>query len=422
VTTHERGPVRRRFCGALALGPIVALLLLVPRAAAAAISAGPTVDVPWLQDSFPEVTAAVLADGSFAIASTEVFQLTRQEVGVRLQAQFFRANGGAQTRPLVLIRPPGVVTYAGVGSLGTRYFLAWQDLKRAHAAFYSQQGALLGPPFPWPHSDVPFFAAHYRFGNAPRWRFLPLTYDFAGVNDDVPYYHIFLRAAQPTGALLGPPVELAPPPLIADVEDAAINGSGRFVVVSHQCSPCIRAMQIFDGAVTPRTPLLTAGVPQFDGPAGTTVNGIGSAVVMDPQGRVLLSWVTDLDQPAHRIVIRLYDQQGAPLSDVLQIGGEAPLGGPLTHGLKALDDGTFVVSWLVSSPPNDTARLFVEHIDLRTGTFDEPVAVAEGPIVGALLELNGAGKGVMVWQTQEFNALGDLVSSEGHLRVIRVKP
>jgi hypothetical protein len=420
VTRYGRPSGWRRSCGGLALGQILALLLLAPRAAAAAISAGPTIEVPWMQsvDDFAEVTAAVLADGSFAIASTEVFEPAPQEFTVRLQAQFFRATGGALTRPLVLIRPPGVVSYAGVGSLGTRYFLVWQDSKRAHAAFYSEQGTLLGQPFPWPASDIPDFAAYYRFGNAPLWRFLPITYDFAGLYLDVPYYRIFLRAAQPSGALLGPPVELAPH-VLSDLEAAAINGSGWFVVLSTRCAmpppmvlPCVRGIQIFADAVTPRTPLITADVPQEVGNGGFTA-GIG------PQGQVLLTWVTDLDQPAPRFVARLYDRHGSPASEELQVVTPAAPGlSPLKRGMKALDDGSFVLSWLLHSQVTNTATLFVDRFDPKTKTFEEPVALAEGLITNAVLELNGAGRGVVVWQTQEVDAEGGLISNAGHLRVL----
>jgi hypothetical protein len=144
VTGYGRPSGWRRPCGGLALGQILALLLLVPRAAAAAISAGPTIDVPWMQsvNDFADVTAAVLTDGSFAIASTETFQPTPQQLTTRLQAQFFRATGAPQTRPVVL-RPLGGVGSAGVGSVGSRYFLAWEGHGGAHAAFYSQQGILL---------------------------------------------------------------------------------------------------------------------------------------------------------------------------------------------------------------------------------------------------------------------------------------
>jgi hypothetical protein len=86
-----------------------------------------------------------------------------------------------------------------------------------------------GQPFSWPFSDIPD-AAHYRFGNAPLWRFLPITFASAGLFEGAPYYRTFLRAAKPNGRLLGSPVELAPQALTF-FEDAAINGSGRFVVV-----------------------------------------------------------------------------------------------------------------------------------------------------------------------------------------------
>ncbi|HEV3075816.1 MAG TPA: hypothetical protein VHB47_15445 [Thermoanaerobaculia bacterium] len=399
-------------------------MLLVPRPATAAISAGPTIDLPWMQyvNDFAAVTAAVLADGSFAIAGTEAFQPTPQEITERLQAQFFRASGAAQTPPVVL-RPPGGVGAAGVGSVGSRYFLVWEGRGGAHAAFYSQQGALLGQPFPWPISDIPEFAAHYRFGDAPLWRFLPITFTSAGLFEGYPYYRTLLRAAQPNGHLLGSPVELAPQALTF-FEDAAINGSGRFVVVSDQCSladpglPCIRGMQMFDGAVTPRTPLVSAEVPQDESPGGVGNSSVRAAI--GAQGQVLLTWFTDEQLPVPRYVARLYDRDGSPASDEVPVVTPAVLDLSPIREVKALDDGSFVLSWLLYTQVDHMATLFVVRFDPQTKSFEEPVALAEGSMAGALLELNGAGRGVIVWQTEESNADGNVIAKEGHLRVIRV--
>jgi hypothetical protein len=407
---------------------IVALLVLAPRAATAAISAGPARDVPWMQhvDYFPEVTAAVLADGSFALASTEVLQITPQVYTVRLQAQFFRPNGGAQTQPLVLIRSPGAVSYAGVGSLGSRYFLVWQDDRRAHVVFYSEEGTRLGEPFSWPYSDIADFAGYYRFGDAPRWRFLPITYRLAGYDaDNNPLYRTFLRVAGPDGQLLGPPVALAPEDDLAYLDDAAINGSGRFVVVSTRCSgadatlPCPRGLQIFDGAFRPHTPFLSADVAQDEEPGGVRNGAFRTAI--GPQGQVLLTWFTDQQAAVPRFVARLYDENGSPASDVLPVvEPPVPQLSPIPR-VKALDDGTFVLSWRSYSPVDNTWTLVVDRFDPRTRSFEAPVTLAVGHIRGALLELNGAGKGVVVWQTEELDDAGRLLSVDGHLRVIRVK-
>jgi hypothetical protein len=424
VTGYGRPPDWRRSCGGLALGQILALLLLVPRAAAAAISAGPTIDVPWMQsvNDFADVTAAMLTDGSFAIAGTETLQPTPQQLTIRLQAQFFRATGAPQTRPVVL-QPPGGVGSAGVGSVGSRYFLAWEGHGGARAAFYSQQGVLLGQPFSWPFSDIPDFAAHYRFGDAPLWRFLPITFVSAGLFEGAPYYRTFLRAAKPNGRLLGSPVELAPQALTF-FEDAAINGSGRFVVVSDQCSladpslPCVRGMQMFDDAVTPRTPFISADVAQDTGPGGVGNSSFSAAI--GPQGQVLLTWFTDEQLPVPRYVARLYGQDGAPASDEVEVVTPAVPNLSPIRGAKALDDGSFVLAWLLYTQVDHVATLFVDRFDPQTKTFEEPVVLAEGAMAGALLELNGAGKGVVVWQTEELNADGSVVAKAGHLRVIRV--
>jgi hypothetical protein len=92
-----------------------------------------------------------------------------------------------------------------------------------------------GQPFSWPFSDIPD-AAHYRFGNAPLWRFLPITYQFTGLNDaGSPTYRVFVRAAEAPGHLLGLSLAVGAPGA-AFVEDAAINGRRGADAISYALS------------------------------------------------------------------------------------------------------------------------------------------------------------------------------------------
>lgn len=414
--THTCQPPRRSSTQAWRLLATVSVLLVFSglQARAATLNVGPAIDLPWMTDVhyFETVTAAVVENGSFAIAADLTFQLTSQDYTWRFQAQFFDATGAAQTRPLVLIRSP--FADGGIGSVGTSYFLAWEDSEHARATIYSEQGKPIGEPFAWPYSDIFAFASYYSFGSAPGWRFEPTTYVYAGLDaQGNAMFQTVLRAAEPTGTLLGRPYALGSATI---VEDVAINGSGRLVVVSHECPPCSRSLQIFDDGVKPLTALISANVPSL------ADNSNSAVVALDAEGNVLLGWVTDFDKPDHELVARLYDQAGSPVSGVFQLGTASPLIEPLPHGLKALDDGTFVAAWLVpSGVHNDTDRLYVEHFNPRTGVFAPPVLVAQGNIAGATVAVNNLGKGVAVWETQEFVS-GSPVSTAGHFSVVRVDP
>jgi len=196
------------------------------------------------------------------------------------------------------------------------------------------------------------------------------------------------------------------------------------VVVSDQCSvadpslPCVRGMQMFDDAVTPRTPFISADVAQDTGPGGVGNSSFSAAI--GPQGQVLLTWFTDEQLPVPRYVARLYDQYGSPASDEVEVVTPAVPDLSPIRGAKALDDGSFVLAWLLYTQVDHMATLFVDRFDPQTKRYEEPVALAEGAMAGALLELNGAGKGVVVWQTEELDADGSVAAKAGHLRVIQV--
>lgn len=112
--------------GALACFPIIALLLLAPPPATAAISLGPTIDLPSQAVDFSGATVAVLADGSFAIAGYPY------DLGFsQYQVQFFSA-GGDLLPPVLLEAPVGYTEppgFVGVGSLGGSYFVVWQPYR-----------------------------------------------------------------------------------------------------------------------------------------------------------------------------------------------------------------------------------------------------------------------------------------------------
>jgi hypothetical protein len=87
---------------------------------------------------------------------------------------------------------------------------------------------------------------------------------------------------------------------------------------------------------------------------------------------------------------------------------------------KALDDGSYVLAWLTFSDLANSGTLLIEHFDPMRGVFEEPLVLGGGPILGALMALNGAGKGVVVWLTGGFDAQGQPIPAAGHMTVVRV--
>lgn len=402
---------------ALACVQIVALMLLAPPTATAEVAVGPTKDLPWSQVDFQAGAVAVLANGSFAITTLR----TDADLNPH-QVQFFNAAGDL-VRTRLLRNPSNLVSEdVGVGSLGGSYLVVWQDFRfdggiayaHAFAQLYSEKGMPLGTQFLWPSSAIPNFANFYRFGSAPRWLFLPITYEL--LPDQCfnnPLYQILLRVAEPNPIPQLPPIRIGPP-VVSNIEDAAVNGSGRFVVDAFSCSSsqcdsgsqCVRGIQIFDAERRPITPFVTAAVTQTE---------VQAVVAINARGQVLLQYYS-----SGRNLVRLYEENGSPASH------EVPLRmGDLYEsgiGIKGLDDGTFVLAWLASDPtgpygPHGTAFV-IDRFDPRTNRFEAPVAIASAfQFRNAAMTLGGNGRGVVVWQSQDAD-----FQFAGHLASINITP
>jgi hypothetical protein len=408
-----------RLCCVLAV-VTVAFVLLCPSIAGAAgssVTVGPPIEVPWLIDinPFSLATVATLANGSFAVAGLNEYFDANNLIVTAVVAQFFRPDGAPRTRPTILIQPPAEVFDTGIGSVGDRYFLAVKYQKRTYALFYSGAGTPLGPPFRWPSSDIDEFMTYYRFGGAPLWRFLPITHHLIGYDqDNIPLYNSFFQVADADGVRLGVPVELP------NVGDAAINGTGRFVVVEEQppCPPCaVRGIRIFDSAVRPLTPLLTDGVPQYEEPGG--ILNSPAAPAINNRGEVLLLWMAGIqDVSGGHVVARLFSGAGVPALQVIQVAMPTPLQyAALAARPIALNDGSFLVSWFISyNTPSRTIKVFMTRLDPKSGSVDEPLVLAEGDLKDWVLNVNSSGRGVIAWQ------IGEGFPSAAYLRIIKVTP
>jgi hypothetical protein len=402
------------------VAPVLILLLSLlaaQHAASAAITIGPTINLPWSQVDFQGGTVAMLANGSFAIASL------RPDLNT-FEVQFFNAVGDLMT-PALFIPPVGSsedTGGVGVGSMGGSYIVVRQDFRgaditqpyaHAYAQLYSDRGTPLGAQFLWPASDLPNFADFYRFGSAPLWRFLPITYEFLpDVGPDLTY-QVSLRVGEPNPLPQLPPLQVGVP-VVSNIEDAAINGRGRFVVDSLQCAsypppilPCIRGIQIFDDAAKPLTAFRTGDVTQTAFSAFAAINA---------KGEVMLHFLT----PAGRAVVRLYDANAS------QESAQIPLNTLHLYyetyvGMKGLDDGSFVLAWTARDPQGASGNgeaLLIARFDPQSQSFDEPIviAIASYHFRKAVLNVNGDGRGVIVWETQGIDPFG---TTAGYLRLIR---
>jgi hypothetical protein len=406
-------------CG---LGAVLALL--GPRAAVAEINLGPPVEVPWLAVALPEtVSLAVLEDGSFAIAGTEIEQNDSGGETVRFLVQFFAANGAPEGEPVTVLTGDFAID-GGVGSLGDHYLVTWSRFFQGdtRAAFFADAGMRFGRVLAWPYSAIPTFHRYYRYGRAPTWRFLRTVYYQRGSDRDKDpfFYQPRLQVVDGDAQPLGPAAPLAPGRWIA-IADLAINGAGRFVVLSAQCArdlnsakPCVFGMQVFDGPGQPRTPFLNREVPH-EVQGGPAIGRFSIAIA--PSGEVALSWVEDLFQPVSRLLARLYDQQGAAISTALPVA-EAEAPGPEPLAMRSLDDGNFVLAWSVESLRDRTATLVLRELESGARLPLPAVIAAQGIQGGRWFETNGSGRGIVAWVAQESTPQGP--APKAHFRLVTV--
>jgi hypothetical protein len=118
-----------------------------------------------------------------------------------------------------LLPPPG-----GLGSLGTHYLVTWQYFPdQTRASFLIESGGLQETSLAWPDSQIEYYAAYYRYGASPTYRFLPVVFYVAGQLGDEPNYQPILRVYGADAMALGPPLSLTPRSDWVFFQDAAIN-------------------------------------------------------------------------------------------------------------------------------------------------------------------------------------------------------
>ena len=384
--------------------------ILGASAARADILVGPEIDLPFLAGSnFPSL--ALLDDGSFAIAGCQF-----------VQVQAYSRNGLPAGTPF-LAEP--ISLYGGVGSLGNRYFLSWQHLSpktgagTTKAAILSRGGEPLAGPFAWPNSEIEDYFLYYRFGGSPDHAFVPVFYHQDGVDrlDDpiwVPSLLEYGQNAMATGHLA--PLAKFQPDWQIYIDDVAVNGEGRIVVLSDQCpvnatlpQQCVRGLQIFGPSGRALSPLLTDGIPQTVDSDGSLIGPAGLG--LDPKGELLVLWGIGLSN--FTIVAQLFDREGRAISGLLpatQLDGDVGL-----FKVRPISDGHFALAWLVLHE-DGTETIKVAEFHTATG-FSEPVAIGRGVFPGGFEELlfsvNASGHGVVAWRTIDENLF-----FHGHAKLI----
>jgi hypothetical protein len=129
--------------------------------------------------------------------------------------------------------------------------------------------------------------------------------------------------------------------------------------------------------------------------------------------------VTDIFEPVERLVARLYDENGAVVSAVLPVG-EAKSVASLRRGIRALDDGNFVLAWEVASRTDgvNMTTVFLRELDAEARQTLPPAIVAMSIPAGSWFELNGSGHGVVAWLSDDPTPQG--VTRSAHFRLVTV--
>jgi hypothetical protein len=365
--------------------------------AAAAISAGPVVSMPFMVEHY-YVSAAVLDDGSFALAGTTVVaDSSPQGSHPQFEVEFFSATGRALPDRLV---PQPVGDEGGIGSLGDHYFVSWRRTlaERSFADLVGGDGVPLASASPWLNSQADFYQQFYRYGAGPAHAFLPVTFRSEGATlfgdaIETPMVIAYNASARPLGHAAGLASGL--------LDDAGIDGGGRIITVESRCpgsatswEQCARGIQIFRPFGGLETSWLTDGVPAWLDARGNATSHAEVAAAQD--GSFLVVWAAGVFTDTPSILARLFQVDGAPASEVMQVAQRSPsnlggYGGLMTLGLQ---DGHFALSWVASTSANATEISVVELSETRVSPTLTVAASSAGTYV---LSLNPTGHGILAW-------------------------
>lgn len=386
-----------------------ALLLLCAVPSSAVISLTPRTELPFLTHGDPfSVSVAVLDDGSFAIAGTEVLLPDDHTEIPQFVVQFYASNGMRRGDPLIFHGPAS----GGVGSLGEHYFIYWatafhNPVLINKAAFYNRDGGRLGDPFRWlSYTIVGINDYHdFQYSPGPAWRILPVEYHQVGTYPNTsPYFEPTLQIFSSDARPLGLPFPIASSKRYVEFHNVAINGRGRVVVASTQCSKkhlviesCVNGVQMFDGPGRARSPLLTEGIAQPLTVEGNYAGGF--RVGLSDQGAFLMTW---LEGPfgAGALLARLYGRNGEPLQETLTVAS-TDQGSPYPNAVVALPKGNFLVSWSINQSETSSFRAFLSEYSGTTRSLQPPTQYLENEqlIAEPILGVNAAGQGVLVWKS-----------------------
>lgn len=367
------------------------------------VAFGPTLDVPFLANHYFQ-TVAVLADGSLAISGTTT--TPGEQSHPQFEVQTYDADGLSLGGPFVPEKGKTVDT-GGVLPLSDHYFVSWQHYlaKTSAGTFLSRTGDPLTPPAVWPNSDIEYYHAYYAHGARPTYRFLPVMYHLDGVDPlDNPIRQPTLQVHGSDATPIGAPVSFSSGPSRIYIDQMAINGEGRFVIVYQRCAkafvpvkPCPLGLQVFAATGQPQTPLLTGNVPQAESAQGSLSGGVH--VGIEPGGKFLLLWTLQINTNLYRLFARLFGPTGAPLSQPLQLA-EAPAPGIFEEQVRGLADGSFALAWAVAGDAGSFA-LYVSRFDPFSLQASPPLLITTDRLAAEdyHFDVNDSGQGILTWVT-----------------------
>ncbi len=307
MTNHYRNDWLH--AGACFAGRLTAALVSAAAMATAQVSIGPDVKVQFMTEAY-DVSVAVLDDGSFALAGTTVVADSSPAGGhAQFEVQRYTADGSPYGTAYV---PSPLGDDGSVGSLGDHYFVSWRQTPRnkSFATLLSSDGKMEDETFRWINSQAEYYALDYRYSGAPGHAFLPVTYTAVGSDEfGNPIYIPRIQAFGSNGQPLGHPAALFGKPGTISIDDTAMAGDGRYVVVEDLCYDqegplrnCGSGFQIFRSSGRPETDFLTESVPTSIAPDGTLNGQISVAINLDG---LLMLWVNGISTPHTKLLLAL---------------------------------------------------------------------------------------------------------------------
>jgi hypothetical protein len=140
---------------------------------------------------------------------------------------------------------------------------------------------------------------------------------------------------------------------------------------------------------------------------------------MEPGGKFLLFWAVQVTTNLYRLFVRLFDSQGAPLSQPLQVA-EVPPAGFVEEHVRGLADGSFALSWAVAGDPG-IFSLYVSRFNPFTLEASPPILITTDRFAAEdhHFDVNESGQGIVAWSTYHPDNPGNVFAGFAKLLTFR---